>query len=432
MLKTIIKLGVLSVCFLSSNICWADKGAVELVKKVSMSNFGSYVVRYGNFNGDGMIDILSAQSKNSKITCLTAFTFEGKVLWQVGKPNPQNYDISSDRPVQVYDWNNDGIDDVIVVMNERLKVINGRNGKTIKSVPAKASDSVYIGNFWNGGLKVLLKDRYKKFWIYDRSLRIIYHDKARTGHFPMSIDVNGDSIEELLVGYTLFKDSNRKSSRMWNLESRLMYHSDASDYGDMDGDGLPEIAVADSDMGVLISNNGNILWRAGLLHAQHVVMGYFSAENPNERQVVFADRGRNGRLYCYNKAGELLWVTEPQGYVAMIVAVDGWTGRQNESSILVYRREKANPVMLNGKGEEIADFPIDNLFTTSVSNKQRIKNFAQHFDMLNDAREEVLINDYKNVYLYTNADPVPVNTSKVVETLPNPRVYNASFYTGMQ
>ena len=406
----------------------------RLVKTISMQNFGGYVIRYGNFNRDDKVDILAVQNNFRTITCLTAFTFDGEILWQVGTPDENNYNIFSDRPVQVFDWNGDGIDDVIVVMNKRLKIINGENGKTIKSRKVVENDAVYVGSFWDGKKKILIKDRYSKFRVFNQKLRQIFFDRNNTGHFPMAFDFNRDGIDELIIGYSLYKNGKEGIVKKWDLTGKLKLHNDATDIADMKGNGTYQIGIADSSGGALVTPEGKILWQKKLKHSQHAVMGHFDPAFPKEQQIVFLDRGAAGVLYCYNRKGKLLWKSEPHGRVAVLAAVDGWSGNKNESFLLVSRRQMANPVLLNGKGKIVAEFPIDpsSLYDKNEPPKNRMKNFAQHFDMYGDGREEILINDHSKIYVYTNNEVRTNSKVSTFEGLPNARIYNATFYTGMQ
>jgi hypothetical protein len=78
-------------------------------------DFGGLTLRFGDLDGDGAPDMVFVQSENGprNITCVTATTITGQRLWQVGVPNPVNGRIYSDLPVQVYDWDDDGVNEVL-------------------------------------------------------------------------------------------------------------------------------------------------------------------------------------------------------------------------------------------------------------------------------------------------------------------------------
>ena len=91
--------------------------AAHLVSCLDVKDFGAETLRIGDLNGDGAPDLLFVQShlRTRAITCLTAPTITGTVLWQTGTPSADNGRIYSDLPVQIYDWDNDGQNEVLYV-----------------------------------------------------------------------------------------------------------------------------------------------------------------------------------------------------------------------------------------------------------------------------------------------------------------------------
>jgi len=78
----------------------ADNPKPKLWKKFDTPNFGAgRNVRFGDLDGDGVPDMLIAQNipriradAFDEISCLTAVTLDGKILWQKGRPDPRNGD----------------------------------------------------------------------------------------------------------------------------------------------------------------------------------------------------------------------------------------------------------------------------------------------------------------------------------------------------
>lgn len=91
--------------------------ATHLISTIDVKNFGAEQVRIGDLNSDGAPDLLFVQSVygTRAITCLTATTILGEILWQTGTPSPDNGNIYSDLPVQIYDWDGDGRNEVLYV-----------------------------------------------------------------------------------------------------------------------------------------------------------------------------------------------------------------------------------------------------------------------------------------------------------------------------
>jgi hypothetical protein len=57
--------------------------------------------------------------------------------------------------------------------------------------------------------------------------------------------------------------------------------------------------------------------------------------------------------------------------------------------------------------------------------------FVQHFDLLCDSREELLINSSRAIWCYTNGTAARPDLSASQRNA-EPRIYNASFYVGQQ
>ena len=68
-----------------------------------------------------------------EISCLTAVTLDGKVLWQLGRPDPRNGLLTCDTPFQIHDLDGDGHADVVLAKDFKLQVLDGRTGKVKRS-----------------------------------------------------------------------------------------------------------------------------------------------------------------------------------------------------------------------------------------------------------------------------------------------------------
>jgi len=401
----------------------------ECIRKIDLKDFGGMVARFGDLNGDGEAEALFVQSEGQNITCLTAIDLNGNILWQRGRPDIKNRTLDSDLPVQIYDWDNDGASEVIVVEDGMLRILDGRTGQVRQEAAVQGMDSILIANF-SGGPRpndLLIKDRYNEIWTYDKSLKLQWSRKLETGHYPMNIDLDGDGHDELICGDTLF---NHDGS-IRRMIPGLTGHNDAIDADDMDGDGKPEIAIACGSDGILLNTDGTILWRKRHRHTQQAVIGSFVPDKPG-KQVVFVDRigefkSNGGIVYCYDRRGNKLWRTTPQGPLTIASTIDNWSGKKNQSFVLLYRRSVGPPVLLDGRGKIVAEFP----FPPAKQDKGWGQYFVQHFDALGDSREEVFVYNARSLWIYGNPAPAPSGLPKPLR-VEDPRIYNASFYVGRQ
>jgi hypothetical protein len=406
-------------------------GKAECVRRVDLRDFGAWVCRFGDLDGDGTADAVFVQTEGQQITCATAVDLDGKILWQRGTPDKARSRISSDAAVQIYDFDGDGDNEVLVIEGSTIRFLDGRTGKPQREAPVPGNDSILIANFTGAERPgdLLVKDRYANIWTFDNKLRPLWKASLNTGHYPMNVDVDRDGRDELVCGFTLFDHDGRA---LWS-HPELPGHADAIDADDMDGDGAAEIAVSCCGGGpsVLLRADGKILFRKEHRHSQHAVIGAFVPERKG-KQAVFVDRvsaysADGGIVYCYLVDGTELWHTRPQGGLTIASTIDGWTGEPNRSFVCLYRRMCGPPVLVDGEGRQAAEFAFPPCPRSDRANQC----FVQHFDALGDAREEVFVYGGEALWVYTNAAPAPAGLAPPRRG-PDPRVYNASFYVGWQ
>ncbi|MGA1191426.1 MAG: hypothetical protein ACO3XO_03995 [Bdellovibrionota bacterium] len=389
---------------------------------------GSELIRFGDLNGDGTSDILLARHKGQKIRLLTAMTLDGEILWHRGKIQGDHSGVVfSDLAVQIFDINQDGDNEVIVVMGKFLRVLSGRTGKTLQKVrvTSDARDSIAFAQLDRGTnpYSIILKNRYSKFWVYSHRLREQYERTLRTGHYPVEYDIDGDGRDEFLMGYTLFRANGRP---IWRA-SRIKRHNDAADINDVDGDGIPEIAIASSGDSYLLDKDGNTLWKQDHRHSQHAIISRLNAGSSGERQVSFIERP-TGNVYTYDKDGSLLWKLSNLGKITMASAVSGWSDAHDQEFLMIFRMTDNNPSLINGDGHVVAEFPFP-LAGTPESGLS--KHFVHHFDIVGDHREEIIIHNEQGLVVYENSEPAS-NLLFIQEAIPNRRMYNSTFYIGSQ
>ena len=404
--------------------------------EIDVEGFGTWSgLRLGDLDGDGTLDFLLAQNRGQAITCLTALNLSGRRLWQVGNPGIENYHTSYDLPIQLFDIDQDGADEVICIVDRQVMILDGRSGRMQRTSPLPsvgATDSLSIlnvdGGPWPGA--ILVKNRYSQVWVLGRDLGAVWTHAGRVGHFPWPVDLDHDGRDELMCGYTLLDDDG---TELWHAD--LPGHADAVAVGDVDGRAAngSEIAIACCNGGrfVLINRVGKVLWSRECELAQHIVVGNFRADLGG-LEVCGVDRGPDrsdqgiDALMLYSSTGELLWreTRSDQGnnrWLTIVSTVDSWD-EGPEARILAYRRGGSMPPRLyNGFGRAMAVLPWPS---------PERQHFAQHVDVMGDGREEIIAWDERQIAVFKNSRSLSAPLRRR-PAWPDPRLYNYSHYIGM-
>ena len=430
----------------------APPPAVHLVSCLDVQDFGAETVRIGDLNADGAPDLLFVQSHfgSRSITCLTATSISGQLLWQFGEPSPDNGRIYADLPVQIYDWDGDGRNDVLFVrqavyaeppydghsVRERasryeghatLVVLEGATGgeKGHVVLPAPADDCFLLANLTGGQRRqdLVVKDRYWNMWGVTHEGRELWHWNGSTGHFPAIADVDEDGRDEVFVGYALIDDDGKV---LFSHDSRDA-HQDAC-YAIRPGGGAWQLLFGNGGLHSL-RVDGTEHWHQPMGECQHVVAGRFRSDSP--LQLVSIDRtpiATHRRdenawaiLYLYDLEGKEIWHKQQQkGAWAIAPLAVRWSGSEVPQDILVYGHGPGRPAAIyGGDGELVDELPM--CYTEARTPADRRTDFyVLVADVWGDSREEVILFGSRGACIYANARP------HAVETL-----YNETLYPGM-
>ena len=142
---------------------------MKLLKKIDLKGCGTgRQLRFGHLLGNGEYQMVMAQCQKrvnrdayGTISCLTAFDLDGNILWQHGEPT-DNHDIgtiSADMPMQIYDIDGDGFDEVITAKNFEVLILDGRTGEVKKRAKTPFSTSEEDGTIIGVPDKIYAFDR---------------------------------------------------------------------------------------------------------------------------------------------------------------------------------------------------------------------------------------------------------------------------------
>ena len=421
---------------------------VHVVSDIDVQDFGSEFVKIGDLNGDGAPDVLFVQSvyETREITCLTATTISGQVLWQVGTPSADHGRIYSDLPAQIYDWDGDGENEVLYVKQaayldpvllggwarERalkyggdatMVVLDATTGaeKGRFAIPPAADDCFLFADLTGRGRRqdLVVKDRYWNMWGISFEGDVLWHWSGSTGHFPAVGDVDRDGRDEVFVGFALIDH-----------DGTVLFQKDAQDAHQ---DAVTMVQLSDRSWRLAFGNSGIYClgvdgqerWHHPLAEAQHVVVGRFREDT--EVQFMVLDRGqpegdRRGPsvLYLYDLHGHEIWRRiQPEGSALAAMVELNWTGDGATQQLLVYNRGPDEPIVVyDGEGRIIdALLPYE---PSRNSADQRAGYYCTRADVWGDSRDEVILFGSRLARICVNSRPLAISTH-----------YNQTLYPGM-
>lgn len=388
----------------------------KLWKKISLGDYGvGRNLRFGDLDHDGQIDVLVGQMEHhgpkdrfSELSCLTAVTFDGKILWQIGEADPWKDHLTNDVAFQIQDLDGDGKNEVIYAMQQELIVCDGATGKTLRQAPTPQvipdpknpskyprilGDSLFFADFRGSGRAdhLVLKDRYTSFWVLSPKLETIWYGNCQTGHYPFARDVDGDGRDELFIGYSMFDPNGKK---VWSLDSQIKDHADAVAVVDLHPEAprQPKVLCGASDEGFYMADvQGNLLKRHRIGHVQNLTVANLRDDLPGLEILTSNYWGNQGILHFMNAEAEIYHDCEPVNHGSMIMPVS-WTGGTEELFVLSPNVERGG--LYDGHGRRAVKLPADGhpdmCYTV--------------LDVTGDARDELVVWDPFELWVYTQAD----------------------------
>jgi rhamnogalacturonan endolyase len=395
----------------------AENPKPVLWKKFATPGFGAgRNVRFGDLDGDGRPEMLIAQNIPrvggdgfDHISCLTAVTLDGKVLWQAGRPDPRNGLLTNDTPFQIHDIDSDGRNEVVLVRDFQLQILDGRTGALKKRVwmphaPAakpqqrpyelESGDSIAFLNLsgHQDRREILVKNRYNTFWVFNNNLALLWQGKGQTGHFPYPFDIDAEGRDKFAIGYALWDHTGRQ---LWTRDQDFRDHADGIAMGNFSGDPAaePRVYACGSDEGfILFDRNGKTLKHVRIGHAQSPSIGKFRMDIPGLQLITVNYWNNPGIVSLFDAGGDLVVQEEPIHTGSPLLPVN-WRGDGQEFVLLSGNVREGG--MIDGQLRRVVMFPDDGHPDLA----------AYVADLTGDQRDEVVLWDQERVWIYTQDKP---------------------------
>ena len=421
---------------------------LKLHKVIDLHGFGAgRQIRFGHLTGTDEMFFIMAQNRKrvfkdryGEISCLTAVSMEtGKILWQIGTPvsGKENAYLTADLPMQIHDIDGDGIDEVIIGHDFKIKILDGRTGEVKKWAhtpfnvePAENLcsvifekhafdrlniDAIMIMNLSGNDrpTDIVIKDRYSRLWAYDCDLNFKWKfNEFNTGHFPIGCDINGDGKDEVISCYNLVSPDGEL---IW----KLPVHEDHTD----------EIVVAQMKPGqeerilivsgwegfMILDKQGNILKRDINGHGQRISVANYCPEREGLEIACTTYWGNQGIIYLYDCDGNEIWRME-SGCNGNVITPTNWQGDGTE--LLLMNANVKFGGLFDGEGRQVVTMPDDGHPDLC----------AEVLNICGDERDEIVVWDEERMFVYTQDGEVPQGAPEY-KPRRNPH-YNASNYRG--
>lgn len=384
---------------------------------------GAWVVA-GDLDTDGAVEIVSARNVDNNdvhyTSAVVAQRLDGTVLWRWGDPRIGRKKLHHDVACQIYDWDGDGHNEVVLCTEGFLVELNGATGieKRRINIPKDATDCIVFANLVGGARArdVLIKTRYTQIWALDRSGKQLWTARNPggfpTAHQPVPIDLDGDGRDEVMAGYAMLNPDGKvrwltKTTKIDQARGhcdcfRLVRSGTTPDRFRfaMTFCGAKGIAVIDG--------NGMMLWEVTGEHFESVDVGKICPEIPGLQLAVDIDHRPWGQ--------GPVWVFDENGNVHTKINTDyarhhallDWTGDGVQEIVVAQSR-----TIYNCTGKRIATLAMDE--ADDAAGEERL---VLTGDFTGDGVPDVLltrrsigaVNIYRNLHGQKPSPPAPLGT----------------------
>lgn len=378
---------------------------------------GAWVVT-GDVDGDGQVEIVSARNVNvgdvHYTSAVVAQRLDGRVLWRWGDPRIGRRGLHHDVACQIYDWDGDGRNEVVVCTKDHLVELDGTTGEERRRLPLpqEATDCVAFANLSGrkGASAALVKTRYSQIWAFDYSWKLLWTVQNPggfpTAHQPVPIDIDNDGRDEIMAGYALLAPEGRVR---WALADAGKFagpgHLDCCRVlrrGDALRDWRLVLACCSHNRLIAVDGAGEVQWELTGHHFESIDIGRVRPERPDAQVVVdvcpWSGAPKENALWLVDGEGVLLGQLTSD-YCRSHTLVD-WNGDGLDEIVLPYSRG-----LFDHEGSRIGTFIMEtqpDIYGGMPPAEGEVGHIVLRGDMTGDGIPDITITAPYAAYVFRN------------------------------
>ena len=357
-------------------------------------------------------------------SAISSQRLDGSLIWRWGNPRVGRRELHHDVACQIYDWDGDGQNEVILLTEGFLIELEGQSGHERRrfAIPPQASDCLVFANLSGNprATDVLVKDRYSQIWAYDADGSLLWTVRSpggyRTAHQPRPIDLDDDGVDEIMAGYALL---HADGTVRWTYRSATVDqargHLDTCRVfrrASQPKDTRLVLTCCGANNLAMIDGTGKPLWEWAGHHFESVQIADISPDLPGNEILVDIDHRPRGESPLWVMSADGQPLTQIMSEYCRHHNLIDWTGDGCSEIVIAQTRG-----LFNHEGERLATFQMA---PEHLDSNELLVSIG---DMTGDRVPDVTISSLSAVYVYRNEKAVSLNDKAPLGCGPNFTLY---------